>query len=73
MKIRSSFFIWAVLVTTAGLFTLAGLSLIDVPGDGYLAALWLALSCYVGGDQVAAALKTRSLPAGTRFTGNRKK
>ena len=72
MKIRISHLIWTALFAMAFFIIGAALGHLNFSSEVIL-AYGLLISCYVGGDQLGGVLKTKSMPPGQKFTGNRKK
>ena len=70
MKI--SYIIWVSILSMAAYIAAVASGHLELTSEVVL-FFGLAISCYVGGDQLAGVLKTRSMPAGERFSGNRKK
>ena len=72
MKIRVSHLIWTALFAMAIYIVGAALGHLSFTSEIIL-AYGLLISCYVGGDQLVGVLKTKSMPSGQKFNGNRKK
>ena len=69
---RTSVYVWMMFVAMAGFLYLAAAGVWDVSGEVVI-FFGLAISSYVGTDQLAGILKTKAMPAGEKFTGNRYK
>ena len=70
---KMSWIVWLGILTMAALILAAGLGASLEFGAEVMIAFGLLMDIYVGGDQFAAAMRTRQLPPGDKHRGNRQK
>lgn len=65
--------VWLIIISACLLFPLQLIVTFEIPFDGAIWALLLIVGGYMGFDQFATVVASRTLPAGYKYTGSYKK
>lgn len=65
--------VWLIIISVFLLFPLQLIVTFEIPFDGAIWALLLIVGGYMGFDQFATVVTSRSLPAGFKYTGSYQK